>query len=377
MPAPSYKGDDPYIFVSYAHSEMDVVGAEIDRLSASGVNVWYDEGISPGQEWSEELGHAITGASCFVFFVSANSTTSKHCRNELQLAINRNVPVIAVHLEETQLSDGLELSLGATQAIFKHRLDESTYRKKLAEAIGSVGPAPPSTGLPPTPPRKRLGVSMIASAAVVVLALGALGWWASDRPDNDSRPDLGTQETSIAVLPFANLSTDPANRFFAAGVHEDILTELSRMSDLIVISRSSVMQYQDQTVNIKDVAKAMNVTHVLEGSARQIGNLVRVNVQLIEAATDQHIWAESFDGELTDIFRLQNEIAFSVANQLSIKLSDNYQGERRAPSPQMRGRSARRCAQSAGDRRDGAGQAVSSAGGPAHEAVTAAAFRSA
>jgi TolB-like protein/Tfp pilus assembly protein PilF len=126
---------------------------------------------------------------------------------------------------------------------------------------------------------------------------------------------------SIAVLPFDNLSPDEENAFFAAGIHEDILSHLSKIDRLKVISRTSVMRYAGTTENLKEIAEALGVSTILEGSVRRSGNRVRITVQLIDAATDQHLWAENFDRDLTDIFAIQSEVARSVADQLRVELA--------------------------------------------------------
>ncbi len=128
-------------------------------------------------------------------------------------------------------------------------------------------------------------------------------------------------EKSIAVLPFENLSDDRENTFFADGVHDDILSSLARIADLKVISRTSVQQYRTGTRNLREIGEALGVAHVLEGTVRRSGNRVRVNVQLINARTDAHIWAETFDRELTDLFAIQSELAERIVEALQANLS--------------------------------------------------------
>ena len=117
---------------------------------------------------------------------------------------------------------------------------------------------------------------------------------------------------AIAVLPFVNMSGDPEQEFFADGLTEDILTELSRFRELFVISRNSVFVYKGKPVNVQAVARELGVHYVVEGSVRKAGNRVRVTVQLIEAATDRHLWAERYDRELKDIFDIQDEITRAI-----------------------------------------------------------------
>ena len=129
-------------------------------------------------------------------------------------------------------------------------------------------------------------------------------------------------EKSIAVLPFENLSADPENAFFVDGVHDEILTDLARIADLKVISRTSVMQYKTGVKrNLREIAGELGVAHVVEGSVQRAGNRVRVRAQLIDARSDTHLWADRYDRPLDDVFAIQTEIAKAVADQLQAKLS--------------------------------------------------------
>jgi TolB-like protein/Flp pilus assembly protein TadD len=129
-------------------------------------------------------------------------------------------------------------------------------------------------------------------------------------------------EKSIAVLPFENLSRDPDNAFFTDGVQDEILTDLARVADLKVISRTSVMQYKTGVQrNLREIGQQLGVAHLLEGSVQRAGGKVRVNAQLIDARTDAHQWAENFDRDIADVFAIQSEIAKAIADQLQAKLS--------------------------------------------------------
>src|SRR5881398_3860016 len=131
-------------------------------------------------------------------------------------------------------------------------------------------------------------------------------------------------DKSIAVLPFENLSDDKENAYFADGMQDDILTNLSKIGDLKVISRTSVMSYRGEgTRNAREIGKALGVSTLLEGSVRRIGNRVRVNVQLINASNDEHVWAEDYDRDLTDVFAIQTDLAQKIASALQAKLSPN------------------------------------------------------
>src|SRR5512132_2815525 len=128
-------------------------------------------------------------------------------------------------------------------------------------------------------------------------------------------------DKSIAVLPFENLSDEKENAYFADGIQDDVLTNLSKVGDLKVISRTSVMPYRGKASNAREIGKTLGVGAILEGSVRRIGNRVRVNVQLINAETDEHMWAEDYDRDLTDVFAIQTDLAQQIVRELQAKLS--------------------------------------------------------
>jgi TolB-like protein len=131
-------------------------------------------------------------------------------------------------------------------------------------------------------------------------------------------------EKSIAVLPFENLSEEKQNEYFADGVQDQILTDLSQIADLKVISRTSVMQYKSGIArNLREIAQQLGVAHVVEGSVQRSANKIRVNAQLIDASNDAHLWAQTYDRDLADVFAIQSEIAKAIADQLQAKLSPN------------------------------------------------------
>jgi TolB-like protein/Flp pilus assembly protein TadD len=135
------------------------------------------------------------------------------------------------------------------------------------------------------------------------------------------RSSLAAPEKSIAVLPFENLSEDKANAYFADGIQDEILTRLSKIADLKVISRTSTQHYKSAPENLPEIARQLGVAHVLEGSVQKNGDAVRVNVQLIKAANDSHLWADTYDRKLTDIFSVESEVAKAIADQLRAKIT--------------------------------------------------------
>src|SRR5881275_2537540 len=134
-------------------------------------------------------------------------------------------------------------------------------------------------------------------------------------------------DKSIAVLPFESLSDDKENTYFADGIQDDVLTNLSKISDLKVISRTSVMPYRGKGSNVREIGKALGVATLLEGSVRRVGNRVRVAVQLINTENDEHLWAEDYDRELTDVFAIQTDLAQKIAGELQAKLSPSEKAQ--------------------------------------------------
>src|SRR5216110_552944 len=142
-----------------------------------------------------------------------------------------------------------------------------------------------------------------------------------------SRVSAHRIDKSIAVLPFESLSDEKENAYFADGIQDDVLTNLSKIGDLKVISRTSVMPYRGKASNVREIGKALGVDTILEGSVRRVGNRVRVNVQLINAENDEHIWAEDYDRELTDVFAIQTDLAQKIATELRAKLSPSEKAQ--------------------------------------------------
>ena len=161
-----------------------------------------------------------------------------------------------------------------------------------------------------------------AEAAIALLVLAAVVGAFIFALRKPTRSSLSIAEKSIAVLPFENLSEEKANAFFADGVQDEILTHLARIADLKVISRTSVMQYKTGLQrNLREIGQQLGVAHLLEGSVQRAANKVRVNAQLIDARTDAHLWAQTYDRDLADVFAIQSEIAKAIADQLQAKLS--------------------------------------------------------
>ncbi len=199
-----------------------------------------------------------------------------------------------------------------------------TYRLRSG---GEASPEPVATK------RRGLSENQIIGSAVVVLFIVAglmLGWWqpwvSEEEPASVEHMALPLPDKpSIAVLPFTNLSNEPSEQYFADGMTEDLITDLSKVSGLFVIARNSVFTYKGRAVKIQQVAEELGVRYVLEGSVRRAGGQVRINAQLIDATTGGHLWAERYDGTLDDVFALQDEVSRKIVSALAVTLTPDEQ----------------------------------------------------
>ena len=244
----------------------------------------------------ETLWFALTGKTPF----------AGHTLSEIHSAQKSNVLPVE-HLKAAHVSSRLKTLLESMLAL------EPASRpgtQELAARLQRCSPEALS--------KRRMRVALVA-AALLVLAMAALFVFQPLRIQN--APLNPAPDKSIAVLPFENRSEDKANAYFADGIQDEILTRLSKIADLKVISRTSTQHYKSAPKNLPEIARQLGVAHVLEGSVQKSGDAVRINVQLIKAANDTHLWADTIDRKLTDIFSVQSEVAKAIADQLQARLT--------------------------------------------------------
>ena len=286
-PFPAYKGDDPYIFVSYAHDDAVLVYPEITRLTGDGFNIWYDEGIAPGLTWRDEVALALTQCKVFLYFVTPRSVASSNCLKEVNFCLSRERKILSVHLENTELPAGLELSLSDTQAIIRNDHSDQAYQQKLSEGLTSLLPR---------------GVEPIAIPRMQRLA--------------DTRSD----EKSIAVLPLVNRSNDPDNEYLCDGISEELIGGFSSVEGLRVASQLSSFAFKNQNIDVRVMGERLKVEHILGGSVQKAGNRVRISLLLSQVKDGSSLWSNRYDRELEDIFQLQEDIARQVIDALKVEL---------------------------------------------------------
>jgi adenylate cyclase len=192
----------------------------------------------------------------------------------------------------------------------------------------------PAASVPvPASQRRRIAPAAMAAATAAALVIPVISWWFWPATRSSSTPPpvvaaavtlisqpLVAPRLSIVVLPFANLSNDPDQQYFADGITEDLTTDLSRLAHMLVISRNSAFTYKDKPVNAKQIGRELGVRYLLEGSVQRSGNQVRVSAQLIDAETDAHLWAQRLDRDMGDLFVMQNEITGRIAVALNLEL---------------------------------------------------------
>ncbi len=180
--------------------------------------------------------------------------------------------------------------------------------KGVVRTVAKEATAPPECS-----PRPLLGNTTLAIVAALAVVVAVWSWW--------GRPTTSVPDRSIAVLPFANLSDSKEDEYFSDGITEDIMAHLAKISDLTVIGRTSVMQYKGTTKRLRDIGEELGVATLLEGSVRRAGGKVRIVSQLIDASTEKHLWAETYDRDLTDIFAIQSDVAQRIATALKATLT--------------------------------------------------------
>jgi len=342
-PFPAYKGDEPYVFVSYSHRDSSAVFPEIIRLRDQGFNIWFDEGIEAGTEWREELAKAIEGAKLLIYFVTGDSVLSDNCRKEVNFAVDEDIPIVAVHLEAVELPSGLKLTLSDRQAILKHEISNDEYQQKLQSRISTyldleIVPTAQNAGSKSTPVK----IVVIAVAVVSILMVGLFFY---DQQDVQNEPDYAIEldgdatplsvdqkatdkpsdrfdpaaKLSIAVLPFVNMSSDKEQEYFSDGITEEILNSLGQVKELKVAGRTSSFAFKGQNVDLREIGNTLGVEHILEGSVRKSGTTIRITAQLNQVKDGFHLWSATYDRELTDVFAIQDEIASEILSELKLQ----------------------------------------------------------
>ena len=270
------------VFVSYARATEPQAKAIANALRGQGYSVWRDDEIPAHKPYAEFIEERLRASKAVLVIWSADAAKSQWVRAEADAA--------------RELGTLIQVTVDGTMPPLPFNQIQCAV---LNEANGEVsGPG---------------WVKLTASLAVLVGG-------ASAALDPARAVVLPCREKSICVLPFANMSGDAEQEYFSDGISEDITTDLSKVSALDVIARNTAFTFKGQSVDVRDVARTLGVSHVLEGSVRKAGPRVRISAQLIDGASGRHVWAERYDRELTDIFDIQDEISKAIVEALKVKL---------------------------------------------------------
>ena len=270
------------VFLSYSREDIECVRQLAELLGEGGHDVWWDQHIQGGSRFSAAIDDALKDAQAVVVIWSVNSVRSAWVQDEAGEGRDsgRLVPVVIGNCKPP-------LGFRQFQAV-----DLSGWR-------GGDGP----------------------QVQALLAAIESTAAPAAAEPGRNAKTEAASgSEFSICVLPFVNMSGEPEQDYFSDGISEDIITDLSNVSALSVVARNTSFTFKGQTVDVKEIAEKLGVTHVLEGSVRKAGNRVRITGQLIDGAKGDHVWAARYDRDLTDIFAIQDEISKAIVEALKVKL---------------------------------------------------------
>ena len=270
------------IFISYARSTAPQAQRIAEALRALGHRVWRDDEIPAHRAYSEVIDERLSAAKAVVVVWSAEAAKSEWVRSEAERAREAH-KLVQLTLDGARLP----MPFGQTQC---------------ADLTGWTGDE--------AAPGWRQVIEGVAQLTANPTASAVRG----------AAPAI-PNKLSVCVLPFANMSDDPQQEYFSDGISEDIITDLSKVSALSVVARNTAFTFKGKPVRVRDVAQELGVSHVLEGSVRKVGDRVRITAQLIDGAAGDHIWAERYDRDLTDIFALQDEISEAIVKALKLRLA--------------------------------------------------------
>jgi TolB-like protein len=338
------------VFLSYASQDIDAARRICDALRASGIEVWFDQSeLRGGDVWDQKIRREIHDCALFIPIVSEHTQErlEGYFRHEWKLAVERThhmaeqkpflVPVV---IDSTRDQDAIvpdlfrevqwtRLPAGETPSTFVEHVrrlltqESATSARQTASATHAAAPPLPATTLEH---RSRAWPSIIAVLLAGLLAYLAIDkFWLSkhvpvSQPSTAAVPvtPAGTAEKSIAVLPFVDMSEKRDQEYFADGVAEEVLDELARVPGLRVIGRTSSFQFKDKSQDLRAIGRALGAAYIVEGSVRRSDDRLRVTAQLVNAADGSHVWSQTYEEAVTDLLRIQDRIATSLARALEV-----------------------------------------------------------
>ena len=317
----SNSGSD--VFVSYASQDAAVANSIVESLESQGLKCWLaPRDVKAGSLYADEIIGAINDAKAVVLVLSEHAIASPHVGKEIERASSKRRRIIAVRTDSVPLTRTFEYFLSESQWIDVPKLGMPAALAKLKEAVGQ-GPGVSSPGISSTPSRrgndKRIGIAAAVVVAVGVLVATGVHYWSGHKAVPAA---AAITDKSIAVLPFVDMSEKKDQEYFGDGMAEEIIDLLVKIPGLKVISRTSSFQFKGKTEDLRSIAAQLGVAYVLEGSVRKSGERLRVTAQLIDSRTSAHLFSQTYDRDLSDVLKMQDEIAATLVRALQIEVSD-------------------------------------------------------
>jgi TolB-like protein/Tfp pilus assembly protein PilF len=312
------------VFVSYASQDAAVANSIVEHLESQGLKCWMaPRDVRPGTEYADAIVAAINEAKAVVLLLSGSAVASSHVGREIERAASKHKQIVALRIDTEPLSRSFEYFLSNSQWIDLPNLGMPAAMAKLKEAVGHVSIASPQS-LPSRRPG-GIGKRVVVTAAVIiglgaVVALG-VHFWPLNHSGARAPAVTAIHDKSIAVLPFVDMSEKKDQEYFSDGLSEELIDLLAQVQDLRVPARTSSFAFKGKADDVTSIAQKLRVAHVLEGSVRKAGNTLRVTVQLIRADNGYHLWSRTYDRDIKDIFKVQDEIAAAVVEVLKAKLA--------------------------------------------------------
>jgi TolB-like protein len=308
------------VFVSYASQDAAVANSIVENLESQGLKCWMaPRDVKPGAQYADAIVRAINDANAVVLVMSASAVDSAHVAREVERAASKRKPIIPLRIDTAALNPELEYYLSNSQWIDVPKLGMPAALAKLKEAVGQ-GSATPTQGVVAGKYAGGSKKRIVTAAAVVVAFAIAVGlgvhFWSSKHGSSVA----AIADKSIAVLPFVDMSEKKDQEYFADGMAEEIIDLLVKVPGLKVIGRTSSFQFKGKTEDLRAIGTQLGVAYVLEGSVRKSGDRLRVTAQLISSRDGTHLLSQTYDRDLIDVLKMQDEIATKVARALEIEM---------------------------------------------------------
>ena len=288
------------VFVSYARDDAPRVIEVTDQLRAAGVSVWIDQsGIDAAAQWSEQIVDALESAKVLLLMVTEAAVHSHNVAKEVVLVSERKGHILPVHLEPTVIPSSLKYQLAGIQHVeYHHGANSAAGLKAILRALERIG-------VTIAPPREsKMPTASVEPAGPVA-----------------GRASAGPERGAVAVMPFDNISPDAETDYFSDGLTEELTTRLSLVSEIELVSRWASKQLKERKHDVRAISSELGARYIVGGSVRRFQDSVRINVQLVDVATNRQIWANTYKGKLDDIFDIQEQVAQQIVEALKLKLS--------------------------------------------------------